>query len=212
MTLETVKVARNRKLDRRRGLAWEDELTAYLMEFPLTDAYNLGGSTTHIPDIVVFSNYIFDPKKSFLADGAITVEGISGPAFLPTKFITDHFVMAVECKFTEKDHYIIDKAGIDKCFEFISRTARYQRFVMLAFKFKLSAKKSRKYFVLLKYDPYFLQADYDYFRADSNGEFNFYLKGVNKSKPPRPHQYLNRNGFGSDRMKLVYEGFDLDAL
>jgi len=220
MSLQSVNKKKvNYKLNRSRGLGWEDDLTRHINEkFMLTDAYNLGGSTAHVPDIVTFSRYHYDftrkPQSLHKIRISLDDDNKNRVTEDPPKFITNPFIMVIECKFTIDKSYIIPKEGVDKGFEFLRNLEKYDRFVMLAFKFKTGKAKNKTIFVLLKYNHYFLMCDYDFFRCDVDGTFGFYHKGVNQHKPARLHDYLNSKGFGGEQMKSItgLENLKLDEL
>jgi hypothetical protein len=195
---------RNKKLDRRRGLAWEDELTTQINNSDkIGDAYNLGGATTYIPDIMLFSNYVYDKDKDmrqYRLD-------------LPTvnKFYTNHSITSIECKFTTFDEIKIPKEDIDKGFEFIQRLDKYERFIVLAVKFQTSKMKSRKFFIIMKWDYTFIRADYTHLHIKINGDYSF-VKTHGRGHKSEVCAELNNKYFDHKNFKTAWGEFKIEEI
>lgn len=203
--LKTWMAPKNGKLNRDRGLAWEDELTKELNESRFMYCYNLGGSTHQIPDIFVMAdNYVPEHRCNQLT--------VDKSQYRPkSTMITGPFVMAVECKYSTDDKIIIPKVEVDKCFEFLGQLSRYERFVLLAFKFK-NKSKPIKLFTLIKYDTAYVVSDYDFFMMDRDGVGAFYHKGqFRPQKPPTLHAYLSSAYVTANNVRIQKGKFNLDS-
>lgn len=207
------KKPRNKKLDRQRGLSWEDELTREINQGNNTsDAYNLGGSTSHIPDIVVVSNYKMkredkETRQLKFIQKIADNEKIELSDELEDKFFFDNPYIVIECKFTTKDVIKVPKEDLDKCFDFVRRLIRYDTFVVLACKFQISKKKSKKIFIIMKSDKQlFLISNYTYLRVQPNGDYIF-MRSQGVGKNSEPDNSLNLDYFRRNNIKVVHDKF-----
>lgn len=202
--LKTYMPKSNGKLNRDRGLGWEDELTSELSQSRYMYCYNLGGSTHHIPDIFIMA----DSYSHGAGTKQLTID--QELYKVKDKLITGPFVMAVECKYSTVDRILIPKEEVDKCFEFITQLSRYQRFVLLAFKFK-NGSKPIKHFVLIDYDDLYINVNYDFFMMTRDGVGNFYMKGINQHKPPKPHGLIGCTSMCVTKTRVQHGSFNLDS-
>jgi hypothetical protein len=199
-------VKRNQyKLNRQRGFGWEDELTRYIKDkHYLGDAFNLGGSTNSIPDILVFSNFVYIKSLQFH-------QQILGEEVAREKFYKDQSITAIECKYTTHDHFKIPKEDIDKGFEFLNRLGKYDRFVVIAVKFKTTKKQPTKFFYVMKWNYSFIRADYTYMYINLKGEYQF-MKSNGVGKSPSPENTINTNYFRTSNIKLVRDQFNIEEI